>query len=259
MCAKSRASGVSRVSGASARSVSAPTAQQTGGASGGAGGGGSGSAQQQGGKPQINATNMTKSEFMAKYNGNNPNRAQKSASYDYTDPRVTSTGYAKSQNMNWKLDTGQRLTSKEQAMLDGMEQMQRPLGKDTVLHRGAHQNILQALGVSNYDKMSQTQLRQSLVGRQWTSKSLTSTSYDYNSSPFLGTGPVAGGREVVMRIHAAGSVKATCVNPSQAEVVLGRGTNWQITDAKFTGGTANPKVNGRRKTMPVVMLDIDVW
>lgn len=245
MCAKPKSSGGSKVS----RGPSAGQRQAAGGAGGPA----------QGGKPQINATDMTKAEFMARYNGNNPNQFQKSASYDYTDPRATNTGYAKSQNMNYKLDTGQRLTAQEQRMLDGMEQMQKPLGKDTILHRGAHQNVLEALGVQGYDRMSQSQLQQALVGKQWDSKSLTSTSYDYNSSPFLGSGYMAGGREVVMKINAAGSVKATCVNPSQAEVVLGRGTTWQITGARFTGQTANPKVNGVRRRMPVVQLDIDVW
>lgn len=247
--AKSRNSGYGQAGRQQAGTQQAGT-QAASGSQGGSG--------QQGGRPSINATNMTTSEYMARYNAQNPNSAQKSASYDYTDPRPTATGYSPSQNMNYKLDTGQRLTAKEQRMLDGMEQMQRPLGKDTILHRGAHQDVLQALGVQNYDRMSQSQLQQAVVGRTWTSKSLTSTSYDKGKSPFL-SGPQAGGREVILRIHAAGSTKATMVNPSQAEVVLGRGTNFQVTGAKFTGQRAHPRANYRSGGWPVVQLDIDVW
>lgn len=199
---------------------------------------------------------MTDKEFNAAYKAQNPNQAQKSASYDYTDPRATSTGFSPSQNMNYKLDTGQRLTAKEQRMLDGMEQMQSPLAHDTVLHRGAHQNVLEALGVKNYDRMSQTQLQKALVGREWTTKSLSSTSYDKKKSPFL-SGPLAGGREVVMKINAAKGTMATRVNPSQAEVVIGRNTNWRVTGVKYTGATAYPRGTGKR--LPVVELEIDVW
>lgn len=210
----------------------------------------------QGGKPTINAKAMSDTEFMRAYKAQNPTQAQKSASYDYTDPRATNTGYSPSQNMNYKLDTGQRLTSKEQRMLDGMEQMQAPLAHDTVLHRGAHQNVLQALGVNNYDSMSQSQLSKALVGREWTTKSLTSTSYDKKKSPFL-SGPVAGGREVIMKINAAKGTMATRVNPSQAEVVIGRNTNWRVTGVRFTGATAHPRASMR--SMPVVELEVDVW
>lgn len=212
----------------------------------------------QGGKPTINATAMTTKEFMDGYNAQNPNRAQKSASYDYTDARPTSTGYSPSQNMNYKLDTGQRLTAKEQRMLDGMEQMQQPLAHDTTLYRGAHKNVLESLGIQNYDTLSPSQLKQALVGKEWTTKSLSSTSYDYNSSPFL-SGPLAGGREVIMNISAAKGTKVTRVNPSQAEVVVARNTNWRIVDAKFTGGTANPRATYRPGGWPVVQLDIEVW
>lgn len=259
MGGRSGGSGYSRPSGATRAVSAAPSgqgAQTTTGGGGGANSAPQAAQAQQGGKPTINATAMSDNEFMTAYRAQNPNQAQKSASYDYTDPRATSTGFSPSQNMNYKLDTGQRLTAKEQRMLDGMEQLQAPLAHDTVLHRGAHQNVLQALGVQNYDRMSQSQLQQALVGKEWTTKSLTSTSYDRQKSPFL-SGPQAGGREVVMKINAAKGTMATRVNPSQAEVVIGRNTNWRVTGVKFTGATAYPRAVGRR--LPVVELEIDVW
>lgn len=212
-------------------------------------------AAQGGGKPSINATAMSEAEWQAKYDAQNPNATQKSASYDYTYPYATSTGYSPSQNMNYKLDTGQPLNAKEKAMLKGMNEMATPLGKDTILHRGAHAGALADLGVSDWSGMSPSQLKDSLVGASWQKASLTSTSYDYDKSPFL-SGPAAGGREVIFRIHAAGSVKATAVNPSQAEVVLGQNTHWQITDANFTGKWAYPKAGGAYKQ---IILDVDVW
>ena len=264
---KSKDSGASRSSSSTrqTRTTTATQAVQGGALSGGVAGGAAPSQQtaqqdSQGGKPTINATQMTRQEFMQEYNAQNPTRAQKSASYDYTYPYSRDgTGYSPSQTMNYKLDTGQRLTSKEQRMLDGMEQMQAPLKHDTILSRGAHKNVLESLGIQNYDTMTQSQLRQALVGRQWTTKSLSSTSYDYNASPFLGTGPLAGGREVVMKLNVAKGTMATRVNPSQAEVVLGRGCNFQITGVRYTGGTANPRATWRPGGWPVVELEIDVW
>lgn len=241
---------------------------QGGAPQGGAGGGAGGQQQaqqqtqqqaQQGGRPTIKATTLSDKDYNDAYNAQNPNRAQKSASYDYTYPYSRDgTGFSPSQTMNYKLDTGQRLTAKEQKMLDGMEQMAAPLKHDTVLYRGAHQNVLENLGIKNYDKMTQAQLQQALVGASWDTKSLSSTSYSKSKSPFL-SGPLAGGREVVMKINVAKGTKATMVNPSQAEVVIGRNSHWEVTGVRFTGARANPRTNRKAGGWPVVELEIDVW
>ena len=208
-----------------------------------------------GGKPEINATKFTQAEWQAKYDAQKPTQAQKSAAYDYTYPYAGPSGFSPSQDMNYKLDTGKSLTPKEQNMLNGMTEMATPLGHDSILHRGAHADALAQLGVSNWNNWSEAKLKQSLVGAQWDKKSLTSTSYDQKKSPFI-TGPQSGGREVLFRIHAAGSTKATAVNPQQAEVVLGQNTHWQITDASFTGKWAYPKAGGSYKQ---IVIDVDVW
>lgn len=252
MCAKPKSSGYSKGSSGSTptgASLATETSQ----------GGGVPSAGElkaaSGGKPDIKATPMTQAEWQAKYDSQNPTQAQKSASYEYTKSTTTSTGFSPAQNLNYALDTGKPLTKKEQAMLDGMSSMATPLGKDTVLHRGAHKDALSQLGVTDWSGWSETQLKQALVGAQWDKKSLTSTSYDPKKSPFL-QGPKSGGREVIFRIHAAGSTKAIAVNPSQAEIVLGQGTHWQITDAAFTGKWAYPAAGGSYKQ---IVIDVDVW
>lgn len=210
-----------------------------------------------GGKPSIDAKPFTQAEWQAKYDAQNPNQEQKQASYDYTYPWAGPSGFSPSQDMNYKLDTGQPLTAKEQNMFDGMTQMATPLGHDSILHRGAHAGALEQLGIGDWNNMSDAELKQALVGAQWDKKSLTSTSYDFDASPFL-SGPQAGGREVVFRIHAAGSTKATAVNPAQAEVVLGPNTHWQITDAAFTGKTAKPQATWP-KVWKQIVIDVDVW
>lgn len=208
-----------------------------------------------GGKPEIHATAMTEAEWKSKYDAQNPTQKQKSAVYDYTYPYAGPSGFSPSQDMNYALDKGIPLTPKQQAMFDGMTQLATPLGKDTVLHRGAHAGALEQLGIGDWSGMSESQLKSALVGAQWDKKSLTSTSYDYSKSPFL-SGPKSGGREVIFRIHAAGSTTATACNPSQAEVVLGPNTHWQITDAAFTGKWAHPQGGGSYKQ---IVIDVDVW
>lgn len=210
-----------------------------------------------GGKPDIDPTPFTKAEWQQHYDAQNPNSSQKKAAADYIYPYAGASGFSPSQNMNYKLDKGKKLTQKEQNMYDGMTAMSAPLGHDSILHRGAHAGALEQLGISDWNNMSEAQLKASLVGAQWDKKSLTSTSYDYDSSPFL-SGPKAGGREVIFRIHAAGSTKATCVNPSQSEVVLGPNTHWQITNAAFTGKTAQPQATWPKKWKQIV-IDVDVW
>lgn len=211
-----------------------------------------------GGKPDINPTQFTKADWQSHYDAQNPNQDQKKAAYDYTYPYAGPSGFSPSQDMNYKLDKGMKLTPKEQNMYDGMTAMASPLGHDSILHRGAHAGALEQLGIGDWNGMSESQLKQALVGAQWQKKSLTSTSYDFDHSPFLGDGPAAGGREVIFRIHAAGSTKATCVNPSQTEVVLGPNTHWQITNAAFTGQTAQPQATWPKKWKQIV-IDVDVW
>ena len=47
-----------------------------------------------------------------------------------------------------------------------MDRAVHPLGQDTLLQRGAHDDILrQAFGISDYSKMSQKQLQSALVGK----------------------------------------------------------------------------------------------
>ena len=88
---------------------------------------------------------------------------------DYIDPTQQANGKALSQNANWAMATGYRkLTRREQAMVDAVDKLAKPIGQETTLYRADHDDFLQRLQVSNYGRMSDTQLRKALVGKTWT-------------------------------------------------------------------------------------------
>ena len=88
---------------------------------------------------------------------------------DYTNPRQTANGKAFSQNANWALATGSRkLTKREQAMMDALDKLAKPVGTETTLYRADHDDFLQRLKVGNVQHMTNAQLRRALVGKAWT-------------------------------------------------------------------------------------------
>jgi len=175
----------------------------------------------------------------------------------YISSATDSSGYSMSQNLNHKLENNIPLNANEQYMLQLMNTAMHPIGVDTVLHRGAHQDLLQRLGVNNYDRMTEAQLNSVLVGKTMTTTSFTSTSYDYSKNPFLGSGPQAGGREVELKINAGKNTNVILANKKQAETILGIGTNFKIKGVRFTGRTASPRTSSR--SLPVLEIEIDTF
>lgn len=174
----------------------------------------------------------------------------------YISQIAQGNGYSMSQNMNYKLNNGSALNANEKFVEQYLTEAMHPIGKDVVLYRGAHQGIIEELGVMNYDSLSESQLQSQLVGASWVARSFTSTSYDASKSPFL-SGPQSGGREVVMNIHAAGSTNGILANRSQAECILGIGTNFRITGVRYTGKTATPRAANR--SYKQIELDVEAW
>lgn len=206
----------------------------------------------------INAAQVTAAQAKAIADEQEDNMTidQVLASKQYISAAITPNGYSMSQNLNWKLENDQQLNANERFVDDNLTAAMHPLGSDMMLYRGAHSDLIDALGVKNYQQMTDAQLANALVGASWQSKSFTSTSYDKSKNPFL-TGNMAGGREVVMNIHAAGQAQGLFVNKRQAEVVLKKGTNFEITGARFTGNTRYPRTSTRG--MREIELDIEVW
>ena len=165
-------------------------------------------------------------------------------------------GFSHSQNLNYKLDNGMPLNPTEKFIDDNIQAGMHSIGKDSNLVRYCHDDILKTCGVSDYTKMSDTQLQSALVGKAFQTTSYLSTSYDGKKSPFNPSASQGGGREVVMNIKAGKDTKMVFGAKSQAEIVLNKGTNFKITDIKYDGSYANPR-NGNPK--PRVVLEIETY
>ncbi len=189
---------------------------------------------------------------------------------DYTNPRQTANGKAFSQNANWALATGSRkLTKREQAMMDALDKLAKPVGTETTLYRADHDDFLQRLKVGNVQHMTNAQLRRALVGKAWTNNAPESTAYDSRENPFWPQpggsrtagkhrqgGSVSGNREVLIRYHTGSKTRIAFIQPSQSEAVLPPGTQHRITGARWTKtGPAYTYGTGKR----VLELEIEIW
>ena len=164
-------------------------------------------------------------------------------------------GYSTSQWLNLRLENDMKLNANEKYVDKYLQQGMHDLGKDAILTRACHQDVIQNLGVKDYSKYSETQLNQMLVGATWTSKAYGSASYDKSKNPFI-TGAPAGGREVFMNIKAKSDTKCVFGAKKQAEIVLNKGTNYRVTGVHYDGTTAYPR-NG--KAMPRLIVDVEIY
>lgn len=182
------------------------------------------------------------------------------ANQDYINPAQTHTGYGFAQNVNYELENGtaiSKLSPRAQRMVAGLDKLMGPIGHETTLYRGDHDDfIARHFGIKNPGQMSDAQLHKALVGKSWTAKGFTSTSHDRAKSPFLPGGMLGGGREVQLTIHTSKTLKAAMVQKSQAEVALGRGTQFKITGVRHTGGTAYPRAGGAKKVIEII---VEAW
>lgn len=175
----------------------------------------------------------------------------------YVSDATDSSGFSFSQNLNYKLDNNLPLNANEQFMKDMLQNGVRPIGKDTMLFRAAHDDLLKQLGVSDYTKLSQAQLQQKLVGTTMQTTSYASWSYDKSKNPFLPGQPNGGGREVYMVTKANASTPMFFGAKSQAEVVTSVGTNMKISNVYFDGTYATPRLKGGR--VPRIVIELESW
>ena len=133
-----------------------------------------------------------------------------------------------------------------------------PLGQDTILQRGAHDDLLrQAFGIKDYSKLSQAQLQSTLVGQTFKNISYMSTSYDMKKNPFLSSSSgVSGGREVIYNIKAGKNTNVLFGAKNQSEVIIGKGTDFKITGVRYSGKSATPR-GGSYK--PQIIIDIETY
>ena len=195
-----------------------------------------------------------------------------------SDTNFDGQGHSLSQTMNYLLDNGVDLDAMDNKAVNqqfglslsanDMASMQytnsrmnaayHTLGKDTMLQRGAHDDMLrQTFGIADYSTMTEAQLKSALVGQKFQNTSPMSTSYDISKNPFLGSSSgVSGGREVVYNIKAGGQTKVLLGAKKQSEIICATGTNWKITDVHYTGKTATPRGKGYK---PQIQIDIETF
>ena len=174
----------------------------------------------------------------------------------YIRKDLQSNQFGVAQNLNHKLENGLPLNATEQYIVDHLDRAMHPLGHDVVLYRAAHADVLEALGLKNYEHMTNAQLNAALSGAEYTEKKYVSTAYNQRMNPFIG-GSQSGGREVYIQIHAPSNTKCVMGNMQQAEVILDRkNTRYRVRRAYFNGEYATPQKTGR--TVPRVVLEVDL-
>lgn len=172
-----------------------------------------------------------------------------------SDSNPNGDGFSHSQNLNYKLDNGLPLNATEKFMDDNLHFAMSPLGKDAKFVRFAHDDILKQFGVSDYTKMSETQLQKALIGKSRKTTSYMSASYDESKSPFAPNAALGGGREVKLNINSQKSTRAMLGARKQTETIFDKDTNVTITGIRFDGSYATPRGSSKRK--PRVVIDIE--
>lgn len=187
-------------------------------------------------------------------------------------------GHSLSQAMNYALDNGvdfatmdantinsmlgTRFTANDIASMQYtdayMQQAVHAIGKDIMLQRGAHDDVLKnVFGIKDYSRMSEAQLQAQLVGQTFQNTSYMSTSYDISKNPFLDpNSPVSGGREVVYNIKAGAQTRMLFGAKKQSEIIVAKGTDFRITGVHYSGRTATPR-GGMSKRQ--IVIDIETY
>ena len=175
---------------------------------------------------------------------------QQIACMNYVDPNpMPNSMYSLSQNMNHKLATGQAMNQTESDTYRYLMQSMHNLGYNTKLQRYDHEGFINGLlsrsGVANanYEKMSEKQLQQALVGKSFKDNAILSTSYNNfknapSSNPFTS-------RAVKIEYRAKANTQAMMPGNGSGgrfgEILLANTNNYTISGIKFDGRSARAK------------------
>ena len=175
----------------------------------------------------------------------------------YISKATDDQGYSYSQSMNYKLDNNLPLNATEKWINDNLQTGMHDLGKDAKLVRYCHDDILQKCGISDYTKLTDSQLQNKLIGTELTTTAYLSTSYNAKNSPFAPGQSLGGGREVVMNVKASSNTKVVFGAKAQSEIVINKGTNLRITGIHYDGSYATPRTSSRAK--PRIVIDVETF
>ena len=176
---------------------------------------------------------------------------QQIATIQYLSPnREGNTLYSASQNLNYAMAHGQKLTANQQWLQKHLMGAMHNLGNNAILSRYDHDSkvntLLQHAGMTkSYDNYSETQLKKALVGTKYGEEKFISTSYnDFKNAP-ASAKSTFGSRAVKITYHAKASTQAYMPGNgpggSLGEVILAPSNgrqNMKIVDVRYTGRSA---------------------
>lgn len=185
------------------------------------------------------------------YQNQNLTIDQQIACMNYVDPNpMPNSMYSLSQNMNHKLATGQTMTQTESDTYRYLMQSMHNLGYNTNLQRYDHESFLNGLlnrsGIANanYEKMSEKQLQQALVGKSFKDNAIISTSYN-NFSKAGSSANTFTSRAVKIEYRAKANTQAMMPGNGPGgkfgEILLANTNNYTISGIKFDGRSARAK------------------
>lgn len=208
------------------------------------------------------------------YTNQNLTIDQQISAINYLSPDTTRGSlYSMSQNMNYKLANGQKLTANEQYVYDNMMGSMHNLGQNTNLTRYDHpamiNNLLQQSGLTrSYENYTEAQLQKALVGVKYGENKLVSTSYnDFKNAPSASTFTSRGVKinykakastQAMMPGDGYVNVGGRMVRNSLGEVVLadsGSRKNYEIIGVRYNGKMAR-RQGTQSYSMPQVEIDV---
>lgn len=167
----------------------------------------------------------------------NPDTAYALQDYLNPNPQPGET-YAISQIINYKLNNGLKLDANEDFITTSIDEGMHNIGYNLTLTRYDRIDFMSdMLGIRNYESMTQQQLQSALIGRTYSPKGFTSTSYnEFRKAP---VGNPFTDKAIRLNIKAPAKTQAFMPGKGQGgdfgEIILGRNQTFKITDIRYTG------------------------
>ena len=200
------------------------------------------------------------------YNQQKLTSAQQKAAANYLEAKPEPGSlYSHSQNMNYMMATGQKLTGKYKQTHDGIMSAMHNIGYNVTLTRYDHgamvNGLLQAVGAgNNYEKMSQAQLQKALVGRMVGETRFLSTSYNNFQRAPQNTKSIFDSRAVKINYKAKANTQAMMPGSGPGgdfgEIVLAP-TSGKITGVRLTGQMVR-RQGTQTYNQPRIEIDIEI-
>ena len=179
--------------------------------------------------------------------------------------------YSHSQNMNYMMATGQQLTGKYKQTYDGIMSAMHNIGYNVTLtrydHAGMVNGLLQAAGAgSNYEKLSQAQIKKALVGKVMGETKFLSTSYNGFKNAPQSTKQIFDSRAVKINYKVKANTQAMMPGKGSGgdfgEIVLAptngkSNPGGKITDVRLTGQMVR-RQGTQSYNQPRIEIDIEI-